>query len=169
MPLATRNTNLRKFEVDPGVTVFLVSLKAGGVGLNLACATHVFMMDPYWNPGIERQAIDRIHRLGQTRIVTVTRYVIKDSIEERIMALQERKSKVIEVSLLDKKRLRRTYRDPGGRLVMEEDTEDEMSSALDKTLGTKDSDINGGIGQALGGKTRKERIEQLQFLFSGGS
>ncbi|GAQ86429.1 putative SNF2 family N-terminal domain containing protein [Klebsormidium nitens] len=71
--------------------VFLLSLKAAGVGLNLVAASHVYLMDPWWNPATEEQAHDRVHRLGQTRDVHVTRFVVTDSIEERILELQERK------------------------------------------------------------------------------
>ncbi|GLC34103.1 hypothetical protein PLESTB_000837700 [Pleodorina starrii] len=71
--------------------VFLVSLKAGGVGMNLTAASHVHMLDPWWNPSVEEQAMDRVHRLGQTRDVEVFRYVAADTIEERMLLLQERK------------------------------------------------------------------------------
>ncbi|KAH9547320.1 hypothetical protein CY35_11G028300 [Sphagnum magellanicum] len=72
-------------------TVFLLSLKAAGVGLNLVAASRVFMLDPWWNPAVEEQAMDRVHRLGQTRDVEVVRLVVSDSIEERILELQDRK------------------------------------------------------------------------------
>jgi SNF2 family DNA or RNA helicase len=74
-------------------------MKAGGLGLNLTEANHVFILDPWWSPSIEAQAIDRVHRIGQTRPVTVTRFVIKNSIEERILQLQERK-KLLAKSVL---------------------------------------------------------------------
>lgn len=63
--------------------VLLLSLKAGGVGLNLTCASYAFMMDPWWSPSMEDQAIDRIHRIGQTNSVKVIRFVIDGSIEEK--------------------------------------------------------------------------------------
>ncbi|KAJ5227097.1 DNA repair protein rad5 [Penicillium citrinum] len=75
-------------------TVLLLSLKAGGVGLNLTAASNVFMMDPWWSFAIEAQAIDRVHRMGQTRDVSVTRFVVKDSIEGRILSVQERKMNI---------------------------------------------------------------------------
>ncbi|ORX71187.1 hypothetical protein DL89DRAFT_274426 [Linderina pennispora] len=99
-----RTANLAKFKNDPGVRVLLVSLKAGGVGLNLAYATHVFVMDAFWNPSVEHQAIDRVHRLGQTKPVSVTRYFVRDSIEEKILKLQQRKGKIVDISLMDKER-----------------------------------------------------------------
>ena len=69
----------------------LVSLRAGGTGLNLTAADHIFLLDPWWNPAVEDQAADRAHRLGQTRPVLVYRLVAQDTVEERILALQERK------------------------------------------------------------------------------
>jgi SNF2 family DNA or RNA helicase len=69
----------------------LVSLKAGGTGINLTAADHVFLLDPWWNPAVEDQAADRAHRIGQDRPVMVYRMVAKDTVEERILALQERK------------------------------------------------------------------------------
>lgn len=71
--------------------VFLVSLKAGGVGLNLTTADTVIMYDPWWNPAAEQQAIDRAHRIGQTQPVTVFRLIAEHSVEEKILALQDRK------------------------------------------------------------------------------
>ena len=69
----------------------LVSLKAGGVGINLTAASRVYMLDPWWNPAVEEQAMDRVHRLGQTRDVEVVRFAARDSIEERMLDLQQRK------------------------------------------------------------------------------
>ena len=75
-------------------TVLLISLRAGGVGLNLTAASNVFMMDPWWSFAIEAQAIDRVHRMGQLRDVTVTRFVVKDSIERRMLSVQDRKMNI---------------------------------------------------------------------------
>ena len=69
----------------------LISLKAGGLGLNLVEADYVFLLDPWWNPAVEAQAIDRAHRIGQTRPVTAYRIVAKDTVEERILELQKTK------------------------------------------------------------------------------
>ena len=74
----------------------LISLKAGGVALNLTVANHIFLMDPWWNPAAEMQAIDRAHRIGQAKPIFATRFVVKDSIEERILQLQEKKQLVFE-------------------------------------------------------------------------
>lgn len=73
------------------ITVLLLSLKAGGVGLNLTCANKAFMMDPWWSPSIEDQAIDRIHRIGQEQAVKVVRFIIKNSIETKMLKIQEKK------------------------------------------------------------------------------
>jgi len=74
--------------------VFLISLKAGGFGLNLTEADYCFLLDPWWNPATETQAIDRTHRIGQTRNVMVYRLIAKDTIEEKVMALKARKAEL---------------------------------------------------------------------------
>jgi len=73
------------------VKIFLISLKAGGFGLNLTAASYIFLMDPWWNPAVERQAIDRAHRIGQENKLTVYRPIIKDSVEEKVLLLQQSK------------------------------------------------------------------------------
>lgn len=80
-----------KFESDDACRVFLISLKAGGSGLNLVSADYVFLVDPWWNPAVERQAIDRTHRIGQTKKVFAYRMICKDTIEEKIIELQKQK------------------------------------------------------------------------------
>ena len=80
-----------RFQADDGPPVMLVSLKAGGTGLNLTAADHVFLLDPWWNPAVEDQASDRAHRIGQSRPVTIYRLVVADSIEERILDLHRHK------------------------------------------------------------------------------
>jgi superfamily II DNA or RNA helicase len=87
---------LRRFADEAGPPVLLLSLKAGGTGLNLVAADHVFLLDPWWNPAAEDQAADRAHRIGQTRPVLVHRLVAEDTVEERILALQERKRGLAE-------------------------------------------------------------------------
>ena len=83
----------RSFQ-DEAVPIFLISLKAGGVGLNLTAADTVIHYDPWWNPAVENQATDRAHRIGQTRDVFVYKPVVAGSIEEKILALQERKAEL---------------------------------------------------------------------------
>jgi superfamily II DNA or RNA helicase len=92
---------VHEFQDDAGPPVMLVSLKAGGTGLNLTAADHVFLLDPWWNPAVEEQAADRAHRFGQERPVMVYRMVTKDTVEERILALQERKRRIADVALGD--------------------------------------------------------------------
>jgi superfamily II DNA or RNA helicase len=87
------------FQAEAGPPVMLVSLKAGGTGLNLTAADHVFLLDPWWNPAVEDQAADRAHRIGQDRPVFVYRMVAKDTVEERILSLQERKRALADVAL----------------------------------------------------------------------
>lgn len=77
-------------------TIMLLSLKAGGVGINLVAASRVFLMDPAWNPASEEQCFDRCHRLGQTKDVIITKFVVEDSVEERMMALQDQKRKLMQ-------------------------------------------------------------------------
>uniref|UniRef100_A0A0D9ZR51 Uncharacterized protein n=1 Tax=Oryza glumipatula TaxID=40148 RepID=A0A0D9ZR51_9ORYZ len=96
MSLNLREAAVREFNTDPEVRVMLMSLKAGNLGLNMVAACHVIMIDPWWNPYAEDQAVDRAHRIGQTRPVTVSRLTIKDTVEDRILALQEKKRKMVQ-------------------------------------------------------------------------
>jgi len=90
---------VRDFQAEQGPPVLLLSLKAGGTGLNLTAADHVFLLDPWWNPAVEDQAADRAHRIGQERPVVVHRLVAENTVEERILALQERKRALAEAAL----------------------------------------------------------------------
>ena len=90
-----------RFQADDGPPVMLISLKAGGVGLNLTAADHVFLCDPWWNPAVEAQAADRAHRIGQDKPVFVYRLVATDTVEERILALQEKKRALFDAALGD--------------------------------------------------------------------
>lgn len=94
-----RGAVVREFQDDAGPPVLIASLKAGGTGLNLTAADHVFLLDPWWNPATEDQAADRAHRIGQTRPVIVHRLVARDTVEERILALQARKRGLAEAVL----------------------------------------------------------------------
>ena len=87
------------FQQDDGPPVLLISLKAGGTGLNLTAADHIFLLDPWWNPAVEDQAADRAHRIGQDRPVLIHRLVARDTVEERILALQEKKRELAEAAL----------------------------------------------------------------------
>jgi superfamily II DNA or RNA helicase len=90
---------VRAFQEDGGPPVLLVSLKAGGTGLNLTAADHIFLLDPWWNPAVEDQAADRAHRIGQDQPVMVYRIVAADTVEEKILALQQRKRGLAEAAL----------------------------------------------------------------------
>jgi hypothetical protein len=87
------------FQDDAGPPVLLLSLRAGGTGLNLTAADHVFLLDPWWNPAVEDQAADRAHRIGQTRPVEIHRLVASDTVEERVLALQARKRAAADAAL----------------------------------------------------------------------
>jgi len=89
-----RQAQVEKFQNNNSVSAFLISLKAGGTGLNLTKADYVFLLDPWWNPAVEAQAIDRAHRIGQTKKVFAYKFVAKDTIEEKIVKLQEHKQKL---------------------------------------------------------------------------
>jgi superfamily II DNA or RNA helicase len=86
-----RKSPVEQFQNDPATRLFLISLKAGGLGLNLTGADYVFLLDPWWNPAVEAQAIDRAHRIGQTRHVFAYRLIAKDTVEEKVMQLQQTK------------------------------------------------------------------------------
>ncbi|KAJ4901761.1 DNA repair protein RAD5B [Raphanus sativus] len=96
-----REKVLKEFNETKQKTVLLMSLKAGGVGLNLTAASNVFLMDPWWNPAVEEQAIMRIHRIGQKRTVCVRRFIVKDTVEERMQQVQARKQRMIAGALTD--------------------------------------------------------------------
>jgi SNF2 family DNA or RNA helicase len=80
------------FQRAEGASIFLISLKAGGSGLNLTAASYVVLFDPWWNPAVENQAIDRTHRIGQVNKVIAYRLLVRDTIEEKIRQLQKQKS-----------------------------------------------------------------------------
>jgi non-specific serine/threonine protein kinase len=86
-----REKAIQRFQKDENCRVFLISLKAGGVGLNLTAADYVYIVDPWWNPAVEQQAIDRTHRIGQTKNIMAYRMICKDTIEDKILQLQDKK------------------------------------------------------------------------------
>ena len=94
-----RNASLDAFREDPGVRVIIVSIAAGGLGLNLTAASKVYIMEPLFNPAAEAQAIDRVHRLGQKREVVATRFIMADSFEEKMLALQKKKQDLADISM----------------------------------------------------------------------
>ena len=94
-----RSAVVRRFQEDDAIPVMLISLKAGGTGLNLTAADHIFLLDPWWNPAVEDQAADRAHRIGQTRPVMIYRLVALDTVDERILELQQRKRELADLAL----------------------------------------------------------------------
>ena len=90
-PAHEREKAINRFQDDDNCRAFLISLKAGGVGLNLTAADYVYIVDPWWNPAVEQQAIDRTHRIGQTKNIFAYRMICKDTIEDKILQLQEKK------------------------------------------------------------------------------
>jgi len=90
-PANKRKDLVAQFQSDPEIKTFLISLKAGGVGLNLTAADYVYLIDPWWNPATEDQAIDRTHRIGQTQKVFAYKMICKDTVEEKILQLQQKK------------------------------------------------------------------------------
>ncbi|KAJ1979172.1 DNA helicase rad5 [Dimargaris verticillata] len=101
MPRHKREQALYQFKTDSDCMVLLLSLRAGGTGLNLTCANQVFMMDPWWNTAIESQAVDRVHRLGQRQPVHVTKFIARGTVEERILSVQHTKHQLIGTALND--------------------------------------------------------------------
>ena len=92
---------VERFQNDASIPVFLISLKAGGVGLNLTGADTVIHFDPWWNPAVEDQATDRAHRIGQTRVVTSYKLIARGTVEEKILTLQRRKRELLSATLAD--------------------------------------------------------------------
>ncbi|MCG3172258.1 MAG: hypothetical protein GMKNLPBB_00405 [Myxococcota bacterium] len=91
-----RKARVDRFQNDPECKLFLISLKAGGLGLNLTAAEYVYLMDPWWNPAVEAQAIDRAHRIGQTRTVFAYSVIAKDTVEEKVLELQRTKKNLAD-------------------------------------------------------------------------
>lgn len=94
-----RDKSMRVFREDPSVRVMLVSIGAGGLGLNLTTASKVFMMEPQFNPAAEAQAVDRVHRLGQDRDVTIKRFIMERSFEEKMLVLQGKKKALANLTM----------------------------------------------------------------------
>ena len=98
---ADREKAIQNFQNNEDCRVFLISLKAGGVGLNLTAADYVYIVDPWWNPAVEQQAIDRTHRIGQTKNIFAYRMICIDTIEDKILQLQERKKTLAKELIAD--------------------------------------------------------------------
>ena len=94
-----RGAVVKDFQSPDGPSVLLATLKAGGTGLNLTAADHVFILDPWWNPAAEQQAMDRAHRMGQANAVSVYRIIARDTVEEQILQLQSKKKALADAAL----------------------------------------------------------------------
>ena len=110
-----RQKIVEEFQTNPTIKPFLISIKAGGVGLNLTAANYVLIIDPWWNPYVEQQAIDRTHRIGQTKNVMVYKFITKDSIEEKMLILQNQKLKLTD-NLIEKPKKKINFEDIRGLL-----------------------------------------------------
>ncbi|MDP4880393.1 MAG: SWF/SNF helicase family protein [Opitutales bacterium] len=104
-PVSKRKELVQRFQSGEGPSFFFISLKTGGVGLNLTRANYVFHLDPWWNPAVENQASDRAHRIGQTRSVFVQRLIMQHTIEARMLELKARKAELF----------RQLVEEPGGK------------------------------------------------------
>lgn len=98
-PQTRRKDRVRRFQDDEDIKLFLISLKAGGLGLNLTAADYVFLVDPWWNPAVELQAVDRTHRIGQDKKVFTYRFITAETVEEKVLALQEKKREMVSAIL----------------------------------------------------------------------
>ncbi|KAI9355058.1 SNF2 family N-terminal domain-containing protein [Zopfochytrium polystomum] len=161
MNRAARASSLSAFHHDPLILVLLVSLKAGGVGLNLTAASRVYVVEPYWNPAVEQQAVDRVHRLGQQRAVETVKLVARSTIEENIVALQARKRELARLA----------FREGGGggsRAASAVEEEEEEEEAVWGNAGGKGKGRGKGRdGAAIERREalRQERLLDLQLLF----
>jgi len=99
--VSDREKSIDQFQSEESCRAFLISLKAGGVGLNLTAADYVYIVDPWWNPAVEQQAIDRTHRIGQTKNIFAYRMICKDTVEEKILQLQEKKKSLVREIISD--------------------------------------------------------------------
>jgi SNF2 family DNA or RNA helicase len=103
-----RQARVERFQNDSDCRVFLISLRAGGLGLNLTAAEYVFLLDPWWNPAVEAQAIDRAHRIGQKQKVFAYRLIARDTIEEKVLQLQAKKRDLASAILTEDHSILRT-------------------------------------------------------------
>ncbi|EGF78401.1 hypothetical protein BATDEDRAFT_90880 [Batrachochytrium dendrobatidis JAM81] len=139
MVLSSRSEAMLKFKTDPSVTIMLISLRSGGVGLNLTAASRVYLMEPYWNPAVEQQAIDRVHRMGQTLPVVSIRFIVKGSIEENIQALQRKKLEMAKATFKEEDE----YTENDDEDIyddMYDDDDDDESDVRKKTQGAEVQD-----------------------------
>jgi superfamily II DNA or RNA helicase len=113
-----RQAHVETFQNDPDCGLFLISLKAGGLGLNLTAAEYVFLLDPWWNPAVEAQAVDRAHRIGQTKPVFAYRLIARDTVEEKVLQLQKTKRDLADAILSEDNSLIRDLRSEDLELLL---------------------------------------------------
>jgi SNF2 family DNA or RNA helicase len=113
-----REARVQNFRESDDIPIFLISLKAGGHGLNLTEASYVFILDPWWNPAVEAQAVDRTHRIGQTQPVFAYRLIAADTVEEKVVELQRHKRKLADAIISE------------NRNVLSDLTEDDLALLL---------------------------------------
>ena len=114
-----RKSKVERFQTDEDCPLFLISLKAGGSGLNLTAADYVFILDPWWNPAVEAQAIDRTHRMGQTRPVFAYRIIARDTVEEKVLKLQASKRDLANAIITADESLIRNLTSDDLRMILE--------------------------------------------------
>ncbi|KAI3649497.1 hypothetical protein MP228_005129 [Amoeboaphelidium protococcarum] len=163
--LAQRQEALQQFKNDQSVHVLIMSLKAGGVGINLTCATRVYLMDIWWAQASEQQAIDRVHRLGQTHPVTCIRVIVSNSIEENVLNLQKRKAEIAQMALSDKKLAGLNGNNDG---TAEEDADNQID-VKGKGPKKRERAKRRLDRQKMLNQQRRMRVEDLQYLFTGGN
>jgi SNF2 family DNA or RNA helicase len=107
---------VEQFQSDDSISVFLISLKAGGAGLNLTGADTVIHFDPWWNPAVEAQATDRAHRIGQKNVVTSIKLIARDTVEQKVLEMQAKK-KILSLELLDPQNMASLTAEDVGELI----------------------------------------------------
>ncbi|TPX50784.1 hypothetical protein SeLEV6574_g00692 [Synchytrium endobioticum] len=152
MNRSERSKSLDALNQDPSVNILLISLKAGGVGLNLTAASRVYIMEPYWNPAVEQQAVDRVHRLGQTRVVECCRIIAKNTIEDNIVALQKRKMELVNMTFAGDDRPTKGKRGRG-KQEKEQRTQERLFELRLLFNGTPSSSNNRSAGGAGSSRT----------------
>lgn len=118
-PKYARSAAIKNFKEDPSCRILLTTFKVGGVGLNLTVASNVFLMEPSWNPLVELQAQDRIHQIGQYKPTRIVRFLIKNTIEERLLELQEEKKKLFEGTVCESSENPRKSRESDLRFILQ--------------------------------------------------
>jgi SNF2 family DNA or RNA helicase len=157
-----RGELVRKFQSAKDGAVFLISLKAGGFGLNLTAASYVVLFDPWWNPAVENQAIDRTHRIGQSSKVMAYRLLVRDSVEQKIRALQKHKAALAD-DVLGEERFAQSLTREDLQFLFADGTGDSNKSVREFT----DGDFH--LGQRVGRSSSQNRKPAAEPCGNGGS